>query len=72
MSRKEKEKEDLTRREKEVLELLAEGMTYQEIAADLVVSVHTVDSHVRSIYRKLGVGNRTKAVIKWLGNKLKK
>jgi RNA polymerase sigma factor (sigma-70 family) len=64
--------DELTPREKEVLDLLAEGMTYQEIADVLVVSVHTVDSHLRNIYGKLRVRNRTKAVAKWLIRKLKR
>lgn len=64
--------DELTPREKEVLDLLAEGMTYQEIADKLVVSVHTVDSHLRNIYDKLRVRNRTKAVAKWLFRKLKR
>ena len=54
---------DLTPREEKVLDLLAEGKTYQEIADILVVSVHTVDSHLRNIYGKLGVRNRTQAAI---------
>ena len=64
--------DELTPREKEVLDLLAEGMTYQEIADVLVVSVHTVDSHLRNIYGKLRVRNRTKAAAKWLIRKLKR
>ena len=66
------EKEELTPREQEVLDLLAEGMTYQEIADVLVVSVHTVDSHLRKIYGKLRVRNRTQAAIMWLQRKLKR
>jgi DNA-binding NarL/FixJ family response regulator len=65
-------KDDLTPREEMVLELLAEGKTYQEIADYLVVSVHTVDSHVRNIYGKLGVGNRTQAAMMWVRRKLKR
>jgi len=48
----------LTRREREVLELLRAGMTYQEIADRLVISRHTVDFHARNIYSKTGARNR--------------
>jgi non-specific serine/threonine protein kinase len=52
---------DLTDRELEVLRLLAGGLTYGEIAQQLVVSFHTVHAHVRSIYGKLGVTSRNQA-----------
>lgn len=45
----------LTRRESEVATLLMQGMSYQEIADKLCVSYHTVNSHVKSILRKLGI-----------------
>ncbi|HUE28403.1 MAG TPA: LuxR C-terminal-related transcriptional regulator [Solirubrobacteraceae bacterium] len=51
----------LTVREVEVLELVATGLTDAEVADRLVLSVRTVHSHVRSIYRKLGVSSRTAA-----------
>jgi LuxR family maltose regulon positive regulatory protein len=54
--------EPLTEREKEVLALMAEGLTYREIAERLVVSVNTVRYHVKGVYGKLNVNNRTKAV----------
>jgi LuxR family maltose regulon positive regulatory protein len=54
--------EPLTEREIEVLQLLAQGLTYQEVAARLIVSVNTVRFHVKSIYGKLGVDNRTAAL----------
>ena len=53
----------LTRREREVLRLLALGKSNQEIALDLHVSLTTVRSHVSSILMKLGVSNRTQAAI---------
>lgn len=52
----------VTKREQEVLRLIAKGFSYQEIAATLGVSVHTVNSHIKHIYRKLAVGSRGEAV----------
>ncbi|WP_165497092.1 LuxR C-terminal-related transcriptional regulator [Rhodococcus sp. ABRD24] len=52
----------LTRREREILGFLYTRMTAAEIAAELFVSVNTVRTHQRSIYRKLGVTNRREAV----------
>jgi LuxR family maltose regulon positive regulatory protein len=54
--------EPLTEREMEVLALMAEGLTYGEIAERLVVSLNTVRYHVKGLYGKLNVNNRTKAV----------
>jgi LuxR family maltose regulon positive regulatory protein len=54
--------EPLTDRELEVLQLIAAGMTNQEIAARLTVSVNTVKTHARNLYGKLDAGNRTQAV----------
>lgn len=55
---------DLTSREKEVLNLLAEGNNYQEIADRLFISVDTVRHHIRNIYRKLHVHSQSEAVAK--------
>jgi DNA-binding NarL/FixJ family response regulator len=52
----------LTHRESEVLSLIVTGLSNRGIAARLVVGDETVKSHLRSIYRKLGVGDRTAAV----------
>lgn len=53
----------LSHREVEVLERIATGRTNREVAAELSVSVHAVKFHLASIYRKLGVANRTEAVV---------
>jgi LuxR family maltose regulon positive regulatory protein len=52
---------ELTRREREVLRLLAEGLTNRQIAERLVVSEHTVHRHVANILRKLDLSSRTAA-----------
>lgn len=52
----------LTPREREVLELLAEGLSNQEIGARLVLSQPTVKSHLARLYGKLGVPSRTAAL----------
>jgi DNA-binding NarL/FixJ family response regulator len=51
----------LTSRELEVLRLVAEGLTDAQVAERLVLSLRTVHSHVRSVYRKLGVSSRSAA-----------
>ena len=52
----------LTKREAELLELLAEGMPNKEVASHLFISEETVKTHLKSIYRKLSVSDRTEAV----------
>ncbi|MFL6076566.1 MAG: response regulator [Mycobacteriales bacterium] len=54
--------EVLSRREREVLELVAAGSTNREVAARLFISEATVKSHLLNIYTKLGVGDRAAAV----------
>jgi DNA-binding NarL/FixJ family response regulator len=51
----------LSAREQEVLRLLADGLTDREIAGALAISPRTVESHVSSVLRKLGVRNRAEA-----------
>jgi DNA-binding CsgD family transcriptional regulator len=52
----------ITRREMEVLELIAQGMSNQEIAAKLFVSENTVKTHLSRVFDKLGAKRRTQAV----------
>jgi len=52
---------NLTRRQYEVLSLVAKGLTNTQIAEQLVVSMSTVDTHIQSIYGKLGVSSRVRA-----------
>ncbi len=54
--------EPLTAREREVLELLSQGLSNKLIARALEISEHTVKFHVSSIYAKLGVASRTEAI----------
>ena len=54
--------DSLTARENEILELLEQGLTNQQIASRLSVTLHTVKNHVHSLLTKLGVGSRTEAV----------
>jgi len=54
---------DLTPRESEVIQLLAEGLSNKEIAALLFISPRTVNFHLDNIYSKLGVNSRTEAAI---------
>jgi DNA-binding NarL/FixJ family response regulator len=56
--------ESLTRREKEVLRLMAEGVSSREIASKLGISYTTVRTHIRSLGSKLGVHSKLQAVVK--------
>lgn len=57
--------QDLSHREQEVLELLARGFLYKEIAEHLNISVPTVNTYVRRMYEKLHVRSRAQAVAKY-------
>lgn len=54
-----------TAREKQVLDLMAEGKLVKEIAAVLDVTVHAIKKHIKNIYLKMHVQNKVEAVIKW-------
>jgi DNA-binding NarL/FixJ family response regulator len=54
--------EELTARESEVLELLADGYANKQMALALGISEHTIKFHIASIYNKLNVTNRAEAV----------
>lgn len=58
--------EPLTTREEDVLRYLVKGLIKKEIADQLAISQHTVDMHLRSVYRKLHVRSQTEAVSKAL------
>jgi two-component system, NarL family, response regulator DegU len=60
--------ESLTRRELEILRLVAEGMTNEEIGKKIFISEKTVKTHLTNIFDKLKVNNRFKAALVILGN----
>jgi DNA-binding NarL/FixJ family response regulator len=57
-----KEQNQLTKREKEVLELLAEGLSYKMVADKLFLSFNTVNTHIKHIYEKLHVSSLGEAI----------
>jgi DNA-binding NarL/FixJ family response regulator len=61
-----KELEQLTPREMNILNELAEGFRYKEIAENLSISLDTVRKHIQHIYAKLHVQSRTEAVVKYM------
>ncbi|MGZ3756729.1 MAG: response regulator [Mucilaginibacter sp.] len=54
-----------TERERQVLDLMAQGKLVKEIAADLDVTSHAIKKHIKNIYQKMQVQNRVEAVMKW-------
>jgi len=60
------DEEPLSKREQEILDLLAQGYRAKEIAQKLSISFDTVHTHLRNIYSKLRVHSQTEAVIKYL------
>ncbi|MCE3283216.1 MAG: DNA-binding response regulator [Chitinophagaceae bacterium] len=65
--KKDKGLEELSPREREILEHLAKGLLYKEISAELGISQETVRKHVYNIYEKLHVSNRVEAINKLYG-----
>jgi two-component system, NarL family, response regulator LiaR len=59
----------ITPREEEILALLAEGLSYKELAAQIFISVKTIRKHIYNIYEKLHVHSRLEAVNKFFGKK---
>ncbi len=60
----EKSPDTLTKREYQMLKLIRDGKTNQEISEQLILSPHTVKKHIRNLYLKLGVNSRTQAVLR--------
>jgi DNA-binding NarL/FixJ family response regulator len=63
------EMSSLSKREFEILGLLAQGFLYKEIADQLTISISTVRAHLHTVYEKLHVQSRTQAVVKFLDQK---
>lgn len=61
---------DLSKREKEILSFLVNGMSYKMIASTCSISYHTVNAHIRKIYEKMHVNSATEAVAKAMKNRL--
>lgn len=70
LSKERRRQQELTARERDVLELIALGKSNSVIADILSMSPHTVDSHVRKIFAKLDVADRTTAALRGLGRGL--
>jgi DNA-binding NarL/FixJ family response regulator len=62
-TQEESAKQELTKREREVLQLVVEGKTNQEIALALGISDKTVEKHLEGVYSKLGVASRVEAAV---------
>jgi DNA-binding NarL/FixJ family response regulator len=59
--------ETLTAREREIMNLVARGLSNKQIASDLFITQKTVKNHLHAIYMKLDVSNRAEATAVWLG-----
>ena len=62
---KELDQSGLTGREQEILQLLMQGNSYKEIASNIFISVETLNSHIKNIYRKLNVHSRSELAAKY-------
>jgi len=58
--------DSLSGREREVLQLLTEGTDNNGIASSLNVSIHTVEKHLKNVFKKLSVTSRTEAILWWV------
>jgi len=58
--------ESLSKREREVLQLLTEGAENKAIAESLEITVNTIEKHLENIYRKLGTTSRAEAILWWV------
>jgi DNA-binding NarL/FixJ family response regulator len=63
-NRQNEEADILTKKEREILDLLSKGFLYKEIAERTIISINTVKQHIHNIYEKLHVQNRTEAINK--------
>lgn len=59
----EKKWNSLSKRERQVLRLLADGLSNKDVSSKLSITVKTLDKHLEKIYQKLGVASRTEAVL---------
>lgn len=60
----------LSRRQREIVELIASGLSNKQIGLQLKISSHTVDTYLARVYQKYDVHSRTAIVAAWLGGKL--
>ncbi|WP_125967513.1 LuxR C-terminal-related transcriptional regulator [Bifidobacterium samirii] len=65
---RDEELDRLSRREQEVMRLIARGYTYKEVAAELYISIKTVETHVSAVLRKLQLSNRTE-LTRWAADR---
>lgn len=66
-----KAKNSLTQRQNEILKALSEGKSYRTISEELLISVETVRSHIKKLYRHLQVSNKAEAITLYLQGKIK-
>ena len=62
--------QDLTNRETQLLNLIADGLTNRQISCKLTISESTVENHLHHIFQKLGISNRVQAVSYAIQSKL--
>lgn len=69
-SKKIETKFSLPDRQLEILECLVDGKTYMQIAKDMSISIETVRSHIKRMYKKLHVGNKTEAISRFMNGEI--